>query len=441
MKKFLFEQTDNAPLIVFRIFFGFLLACETFGAILTGWVKANFIEPEFTFSHIGMDWLQPLPSYGMYIYFDIMALLGILVMVGYKYRFSIIGFTILWAGVYFMQKTSYNNHYYLLLLISLTMCFLPANRYRSADVAKNPNLLSFSMPAWCRWVMVAQISMVYFFATLAKFYPAWLDGSFTFSLLAENIPQGIWNEAFVNKPFALFIAYSGILFDLLVVPLLLYKTTRFPALVASVIFHIFNSITLKIGIFPFFALTFVLFMYPPEDIRRLFLKKKSRLFTPAETEEGKTAFFYFFVPFLLVQFALPLRHHFIKGDVLWTEEGHRLSWRMMLRSRSGYTNFTIKDKATGEILQYDLNQKLTSKQRRVMEANPDMIWQMAQRIKKHFSQECKDVAVYANSRVSVNSGPSLTLIDPETDLATANWNYFGHCPWIILYDYDNNPVK
>ena len=49
----------------------------------------------------------------------------------------------------------------------------------------------------------------------------------------------------------------------------------------------------------------------------------------------------FFVPFFFVQLVLPLRHHFIKGDVLFTEEGHRLSWRMMLRERVGRLNIKI----------------------------------------------------------------------------------------------------
>mgnify|MGYP000964651862 CR=1 FL=1 len=86
MKNRLFLQIDNSPLIIFRIFFGFLLACETFGAILTGWVKENFITPKLTLSHIGMDWLQPLPGYGMYFYFIAMGILGLLVMIGYKWH-------------------------------------------------------------------------------------------------------------------------------------------------------------------------------------------------------------------------------------------------------------------------------------------------------------------------------------------------------------------
>ena len=114
MKFQLFKRIDNAPLIIFRIFFGLLLAAESFGAIATGWVRRVFVDAQFTFSHIGMEWLQPLPGNGMYFYFVVMGISGILVMLGYRYRLSLLTFTILWAGVYFMQKSSYNNHYYLL---------------------------------------------------------------------------------------------------------------------------------------------------------------------------------------------------------------------------------------------------------------------------------------------------------------------------------------
>lgn len=440
--KRLFRQIDNAPLVIFRIFLGFLLACETFGAILTGWVKSNLVDPKFTFSHIGMEWLQPLPGNGMYWYFATMGVLGLLVMIGYKYRWTLGLFTILWAGAYFMQKTSYNNHYYLLLLVCLIMLFLPANRYASIDARLNPSLKKLTMPVWCSWVMILQVSIVYFYASLAKFYPGWLDGTFTRDLLHNSVTDPSLNRIMSQKWFYLFIAYAGIAFDLLVVPFLLFRKTRTIALIASVIFHIFNAVTLQIGIFPFFALSFVVFFYPPEKIRKLFLRKK-----PAVTEsnpdyqEGKSILLYFFIPYFILQLLLPLRHYFIKGDVLWTEEGHRLSWRMMLRARNGYTDFRIIDKKTGGRLFYNFKEKITHKQQNGMETRPDMIWQMAQRIREDFAKQGKDVAVYAETQVSINGGPYKSLINPDADLASADWGYFFHSDWVLLYDDKGNILK
>ena len=104
-----YKQIDNAPLIVFRIFFGLLLAAESFGSIITGWVKDVFIEPELHFQHIGFQCLTPLEGNGMYYYYALMGVFGLLVMFGYKYRWSLSAFTLMWTGVYLMQKSAYNN--------------------------------------------------------------------------------------------------------------------------------------------------------------------------------------------------------------------------------------------------------------------------------------------------------------------------------------------
>ncbi len=436
MLRQLFKPIDNAPLILFRIFLGFLLFAETFGAILTGWVRIVMVDVEFTFNFIGMEFLQPLPGIGMYLYFGIMSIFGILVMVGYKYRWSLAAFTIMWAAVYFMQKSSYNNHYYLLLLICIMMLFLPANRYASLDVKYNPSIKSLSMPQWCSTVLIVQITIVYLFAVVSKFYPTWLDGSFIKILYERPHQPSFLQPLFYNYYFQMFITYMGIIFDLLIVPLLLWKRTRTPAFIAAIIFHLSNSAILHIGIFPFFALAFTVFFYPPERIRQIFFKRKPILDTAVEpVYHNKSILLFFFIPHFIIQLALPLRHHFIEGDVLWTEEGHRLSWRMMLRHREGYTTYNVVDKKTNQVIHYDFFQHLSKKQKSFVSTRPDGIWQMAQRIKTMKAQEGVDVAVYANTFVGINGMGYQQLIDPKVDLAQAKWNYFKHNDWILLPDY------
>lgn len=429
----LFRPIDNAPLVLFRIFFGFLFACETFGAIITGWVRNNFVVTEFTFSHIGMEWLQPLPGYGMYFYFGIMGCLSLLVMLGYRYRLSLGLLTVLWAGTYFMQKTSYNNHYYLLMLVGFIMFFLPANEYASIDAKQNPKIQRFTMPVWCSYVMIFQMAIVYFFATVAKFYPDWLDGTYT-KILFTGIQDYKWmHKVFSNTSFHVFIAYAGIAFDGLIIPMLLWKRTRTLAVIASLVFHLFNSVFLKIGVFPYFALSFAVFFYPPETIRTLFFKQKPVAETQTGPIYGMSWMYWLFVPYFIIQLFLPIRHWFIKGDVLWTEEGHRLSWRMMLRERGGFITFKIVDKQTKESFYYPLQKHLTQRQIDGMSTRPDMIWQMAQRIKSQYQKEGKEVSVYANCYASVNRKPLAVLIDPKTDLAVAEWDYFWHNDWVLLH--------
>ena len=427
----IFKPIDNAPLIVFRIFFGFLIACESFGAIATGWVKKVLIEPQFTFSFIGLEWLQPLSGDLMYYYFALMGVFGILIMLGYKYRIAIISYTILWAGAYFMQKTTYNNHYYLLLLISFYMVFLPANKSTSLDVKFGSIKEENNMPYWISLVFIIQIFIVYFYASIAKIYPDWLDGTFTKNLLQGTTTRVFFLNIFAQKWFYLSIAYIGIFFDLLIVPLFLFKKSRNFAFLISLCFHIFNAIVLKIGIFPFFALSFILFFYEPERIRRIFFKKDSEVLSEPNYK-SKNLFLYFFIPLLLIQVLLPLRHHFIKGDVIWTEEGHRLSWRMMLRERNGFITIRIKDNKTNTTEFYNYNKNLTPKQANRLATNPDFIWQYSQKIKKEYKG--KDISIYINCSNSVNRKPMRRLIDDKVDFAKAEWNYFFHNDWILLYE-------
>lgn len=434
MKSRLFQQIDNSPLIIFRMFFGLLVALECFGAIFTGWVRKTLVEPDFTFTFIGFEWLQPLPGDGMYYYFALMGLLGLAIMLGYRYRMSSILFCLMWTGVYLMQKSSYNNHYYLLVLISAIMCFLPAAAYRSLDVRRNPGTERLSMPGWCRWIFVAQLFIVYTYAAIAKLYTDWLDFSFISLLMESRAGTPVIGPLLQHDIAHTIIGGFGIFFDFLVIPMLLWKPTRKFALIASFFFHLFNSIVLQIGIFPYLSLAFIVFCYPPETIRRIFFPKKPSL----QEEENTTVFTKSSRSLLLVlslyfavQIALPLRHHLIEGDVLWTEEGHRLSWRMMLRNRRGMAQFKVVDKNTGKEQHIVLGDYLTPKQQGKVAAYPDFMWQFARHLKEDFAKNGRDVAVYADCKVRINRRPFQPFTDPGTDIAAEPWDHFRHHRWIL----------
>ena len=432
LERFLFTKIDNSPLVVFRMLFGVLVSFECYGAILTGWVKRNLIDPSFTFSFIGLEWLQPLPGYGMYCFFFAMGTLGICIALGYRYSISVLSFTILWAGVYFMQKTAYNNHYYLLLLISGMMFFLPAHKDYSLDAKRHPRIRAHSMYAYVKWVIVLQLLIVYTYAAIAKLYGDWLDFSVIEILFKGKAHYPVVGHWLQNTSLHQFIGISGFLFDLLIVPALLWKPTRKWAFIASIFFHLFNSIIFQIGIFPYLALAFTVFFFPPEVIRKLFLKKKTPyLEVVSVAPPYRNWIVALWGLYLLVQLILPVRHHFIKGDVLWTEEGHRMSWRMMLRSREGMATYRVVNKATNDVYLVDLNTYLTKAQQRKVASYPDFMWQFAQHLKREYKAKGIEVSVFVDAKVGVNGKPMQPFIDPETDLAEVPWNYFCHNPWIL----------
>ncbi|WP_460220152.1 HTTM domain-containing protein [Psychroserpens sp. MEBiC05023] len=439
MNKFLFKHIDNSSLIVFRICFGALIFLESIGAIFTGWIKRTLVEPQFTFNFIGFDWLQPLPGQWMYVYYIIMGIFGIFVMFGYKYKMSMLGFTLLWSGTYLMQKSSYNNHYYFLMILSAIMVILPAHRYASIDAKNNPNIKRISMPNWCRWIFIVQLFILYTYASIAKIYPDWLDLRVPELLMKAKQHYYIVGDILQTKFMHYLVAYGGILFDGLIIPLLLWKRTRKLAFFASIFFHLFNSIVFQVGIFPYLSLAFAVFFFEPKIIQKLFLKRKplyieNKIYTPNYAMPLKLGLAIYFI----IQIALPLRQHLFQDNVLWTEEGHRLSWRMMLRSKRGNTSFKVVDKATKNVTRINLKDYLTKKQIRAVSVKPDFMWQFAQRLKQDFLEKGQDIEVYVSSYVSVNGKPSQQLIDPNVDLANEEWYHFKHHEWILPSNQDEN---
>lgn len=439
MNKFLFKHIDNTNLVLFRVVFGLLIAIEAFGAIFTGWIRRTLMEPEFTFNFIGFEFLQPLPGDLMLYYFALMGIFGVFVMIGFKYRFSMICYALMWTCVYLMQKSSYNNHYYLMMLLCWIMAFLPANRWFSVDARLNPSTKSPSMPRWVLLIMILQVWIVFTYASVAKWYPDWLNASVAALFMEGKQDYKIIGEFLQQNWVHWCITYVGILFDLIIVPLLLWKRTRLIAFIVSVFFHLFNSIVFQIGIFPYMSIAFALFFFSSEILQKRFLPKKT-LYTTGEIKvpNNKNFIIAVFGIYFIFQIGLPLRHWFFQDDVLWTEEGHRLSWRMMLRSKSGNLTMWVTDKKTGEKKVYDHEKLLSSKQQRAVRSKPDMIWQLAQRIKKVEKEKGNDVAVYAKTLVIVNDGVYHPLIDSSVDLGSEKWHHFSHNKWILPSpkDYD-----
>lgn len=433
INKFLFKHIDNSALIVFRIIFGFLCFLETVGSIFTGWIKRTLIDPDFTFSLIGLEWLQPLPGNGMYYYYAIMGLLSLCIMVGYKYRFSIISFTVLWAGCYFMQKASYNNHYYLLILLSGLMALQPANKYYSVDAKLHPEIKEISMPRWCSFVFILQMFIVYTYAAINKIYPDWLDTTVVSNLMRNKFNYFLVGEFLQYKLVHYLLTYGGILFDGLIIPLFLYKPTRKFAFIISIFFHLFNSFVFQVGIFPYLSLAFALFFFDTEIIHNLFFKNKKPFYNSGEViiPKHRNLALGVISTYFVVQLILPLRHHFIKDNVLWTEEGHRLSWRMMLRSKNGHATYTIKNHTKKSIERVSLRAYLSPKQARLAQSKPDVMWQFSQRLKSVYEEKGDSISVYVKARVSVNGKPSKQFINPEVDLANVEWSAWKHNDWIL----------
>ena len=433
--RLLFQEVDNSPLIAFRILFGFVMLCECVGGVATGWVTTTFVEPPMTMSVIGFDWLRPLPGSGMYGYYLVMGLLGALVMVGVRFRLSLALLTLLWAAAHVMQVSHYNNHHYLMLLCCLLLWFCPAERRCSWDVRRDPGRREWTCPRWCLLAFALQMSIVYVYGGVAKLDADWLAGR----------PLAIWFAAKTGYPLVGWlyemgwlppiVAWGGLVFDLSIVPLLCWRRTRIAAIAASGVFHLFNAITFGVGMFPVLGFGFALFFLAPDQVSRTLFRRSPadplpRTVRPPRWRPLTAALLGLF---FLVQLLLPLRHWLYEGHVSWTEEGHRMAWRMMLRAKDGEARFEVVDPATGEAWSVAPADHLSPVQSRVVGCQPAATWQFVRHLEREYAARGHpDVEVYVHARATLNGRPWRTIIDPTVDLTRAPWPWFGHAPWILL---------
>lgn len=436
----LFRQVNIAPLIAFRIMFGFLLMLHSISTITNGTVYQHFVSPPFTFTFIGFEFLHALAGPGMYWYVSAMAVLAALIMIGAWYRFAMVGYALMWTILYLMQKAGYNNHYYLVLLLCWLMAFMPANRNYSVDAKRGAVQVAATCPQYCIGLFIFQVFVMYFFAAISKLTPDWFSGKFIaiqFSRLSQHPQLGY---VYGDEWFQWFICYAGFFFDLLIVPLLFMKRTRAFAFFLSCCFHLFNSFTFKLGIFPYLSLALSVFFFEASVVNRIFFRKK-----PVMAHTGPGTVFYagrtrlvagcLFV-YVFFQLLLPVRYLLFPGNVFWTEEGYRMSWKMMLRTKSGNLYFKVYDPERSITWKVEPSRIFSLSHMRTLSTSPDIIWQYAQTIKKGFENKgYQRVQVFAIGTVSLNRNPAQPLVDSTVDLASVKWHPFRHSPWITDYPH------
>jgi len=128
------QRISIAPLITFRVLFGFMMAISIIRFAYHGWIQELYIEPTYYFTYLGFDWVKPLSETGMYLIFGLIFLSAIGVMLGLFYRMTSVLFFLSFTYVELIDKTNYLNHYYFVSLMAFLLIWLPANRRFSLDI-------------------------------------------------------------------------------------------------------------------------------------------------------------------------------------------------------------------------------------------------------------------------------------------------------------------
>jgi hypothetical protein len=433
-----FEPVDISWLAFFRILFGSVMAVEVCRYFLHGWVD-TYSPHEFHFTYYGFEWLRPWPGEGMRIHFAVLGLCAVCIAVGFCYRIAAPLFFLGFTYVFLLDETRYLNHFYLISLTSFLMIFLPAHHAWSIDSWRRPAIRSDVTPRWTLWLMRAQIGIPYLFGGIAKLNFDWLHGEPMRLWLAHREHLPVIGPHVHEEWLVYFFAIGGLLLDLFIVPCLLWRRTRVPAFLAAAAFHLLNSVLFRIGIFPWLMLGATFIFFPPDLPRRALqhLKIVRREIAPAEAANahveprGRGVVLALVGAYLLAQVLIPFRHFLYPGSVHWTEEGHRFSWHMKLRSKDGDALFYLSSPASGREWKVDPLKLLRPGACEEMVTHPDMILQFSHRLAEQKRREgFADIEVRARVAVSLNGRTPQLMIDPTVDLAKEKRS-LRHASWIL----------
>ena len=425
--KYFEKQTEAAPLAVFRLFFGLMMFASIVRFWMNGWIEKLYIAPKFHFSYYGFEWVKPWGE-STYLLFIICGISSLLVAVGYKYRFSILLFFLSFTYIELMDKTTYLNHYYFISILSFLMIFLPANVYFSIDAFRNPGKAFQKIPKWCIDAIKLLLAIVYFYAGLAKLnsdwlframpLKIWLPSKYDLPLLGDLMQQEWLHYAF---------SWSGMLYDLFIPFLLLWKRTRLAAFFMVIIFHVLTRVLFPIGMFPYIMIVSALIFFSP-TVHHFILKKISALLNISKSKFDNSEAYRFngfqkkltlgvVSLFFVVQLLFPWRYLVYPGELFWTEEGYRFSWRVMLMEKAGYAQFKIVDGKTGQRFYVNNSDFLSPFQEKQMSFQPDFILQYAHFLAEHFEKDGhQNIEVYVENYVALNGRKSAPYIDPEVNL-------------------------
>ncbi|MHB1179619.1 MAG: HTTM domain-containing protein [Daejeonella sp.] len=437
---YLQKKTHAAPLAVFRIALGIMLLISIIRFWTKGWIFDLYIKPSHFFPFYGLEFIKPLGEY-TYLVFFICALSALFVLLGFIYRISITSLFLSFTYIELMDKSTYLNHYYFISMLLLIMIFLPAHRYFSIDAAINKHLLADYLPQWNSDVVKLLVLMLYFYAGLAKLNSDWL---------VHALPLKIWLPARNDMPVIGFLfnyswipylfSWFGCTYDLLIGFLLWNSRTRFWAYITVILFHGLTAILFPIGMFPYIMIMTALIFFPAATHKKVvnsinsIFRLPDSFINPAKEFNYRPKIQKVLVTslpiFLFIQMLMPFRYLLYPGELFWTEEGYRFSWRVMLMEKAGYAQFTVKD-ITGKQTVVNNNEFLTPLQEKMMSAQPDMILQYAHILRDyHAKSGFKSPQVYVDSYVTLNGRRGKVFINPNTDLAKEKES-FKHKTWIL----------
>ncbi|MEM7550183.1 MAG: HTTM domain-containing protein [Bacteroidota bacterium] len=415
---FLFEKADIKQIAIIRIMIGVWFFVECVGMMLIGWMQEAYIHSKMNFPFYGFEWIHRLPPAGMYALYATLSLAALGIAFGYRYRLSLGVFFAGFLYVFMLDIVYSLNKFYLFLILTFLMMFIDAHRYWSLDAKRKPRIKRNYIPRWNILIFQVFIGMIYFYSGIAKLNVDWIYHSEPLRTFFGRKPYFTRWGPEVFDVIVYSFSMGGLVFDLLIAYLLAFRKTRFFANVVQGSFHTLNFFLLSIGTLSIFTGLATWLFFPTKWlIRKLDIKKFPKEAFPY-TLKSKRIIAVGLSIFLTVHLLIPHRHYFTGNNVNWTEKGHRFSWRLMTRTKSGSRSmFHVKDPKTGEHWTVNPMDHLSWRQYRKMSAETDLVLVFSYYLEELWKEKgFDDVVVTAEIKTKLNGRTPNFLVDPNLDL-------------------------
>ncbi len=433
-KKWLSEPINGYIIGLFRVLYGLFMTYEIANYLFTGMVNAFFVSPKLNFPYEGLEWIKPLPAPMLNGILYIMLACAFLIMLGVLMKWAARLFAICYLYMFLLDKSLYNNHIYLFILLAILISFTNADQFLSLRKRKLPGI---AVPRWQQFILGAQVMCVYFFASLIKMRADWWVLKQPVRIISEAIPDNSFLASFYKSELGInTMVYLGFSLDFFAPLLLWYKPLRRWAVIPFALFHYSNSrIFGDIGIFPFIMMSALILYFDMEEIpvlRRLFPNLSPKNNTLIQPVVGKITLGFLIVYFTF-QTLFPLRGLFLPNDLDYTTIGNRFSWRVKADARVPEEfKFILKDPDSGKEGEINHRTMVNNVQIQAMLYDPRMLRTFAQWIHTQgIKNGLPNAEVYAKIKFSMNGRPAQYFVNPEVNLVKVGYDPFKSLDWVL----------
>ena len=458
----LFSPVDASSLALFRFLFGLVILYQFTVVFSPSFVQENILSPSLHFPYPLFEWLDldQIPKEAVHIIFRVTLIAIFALTVGVMTRIACITALLGFSYVFMLDKSWYNNHYYLMILLLGVLCISHSHRWLSLALWRSDKESKDFVPFWQIFLLRFHILIAYFYGAIIKLTPDWLVHAQPMRRVLRE-----FNVSIVSASWdAYFCAYTGLLFDLLLPVMLIWGKYKRFTFACILLFNLANHFLFgqQIAVFPFLMIaSYVLFLEPSQPrhayhkfkiaIQNCMANLQGRKPTKAHPKtldivlpeytasRMKNMGMVLIVSWICFQLIFPLHWRVKTGTNHWIEEGRRFSWTMMSRGIDAFVAFSILNPKTNKAYRVRFSDYLSMKQYLNITSSPDMMKRFTKYLYEHGNKHgIKNPVIRFYSEMSLNGRAPQPFYYGEYSRVTKEFK-FG--PLDTSYNYENDYLK